>query len=283
MRLPANASIGSRLFIAFAAMGMITGGLGAYSIYVLSTARLFVTDTYDRTLMAVSFARTAALDFTRMDKELLRRRGAAEGERAAIDAKLDHLATSFAEDLAVVDERSASDQEKTVIGQIRDLAAQWNALRTGHIEPAALEAVDEQMIERLDMLVELTADHSFVARRKAVDTMARFTWLSGGATLMALLLSAAITLALARRIVRPLRAAASVANRIAEGELDTPIPAGGGDETGTLLRSMTVMQDNIRVMVEREKAQRRSAQIGWSKRWKMRPKPSCWSARTAAS
>ena len=75
-----------------------------------------------------------------------------------------------------------------------------------------------------------------------------------------MLLSAAITLVLARRIVRPLRDAAAVADRIAGGELETPIPQGGPDETGTLLRSMTVMQDSIRVMVEREKSQRRSAQ-----------------------
>jgi signal transduction histidine kinase len=117
------------------------------------------------------------------------------------------------------------------------------------------------MIDRLDMLVESTADHSFVARRKSVDAMMRFTWFTAAATLAALLLSAGITLALARRIVRPLRDAALVANRIAEGELDTPIPSGGTDETGTLLRSMTVMQESIRVMVEREKTQRRSAQI----------------------
>ncbi len=248
------------IFIAFVAMGLITGALGAYSVYVLSTARHFVTDTYDRALMAVSFARAASLDFTRMDKELLRRGHVSEAERGAVDAKLDHLATSFAEDLMVIDERAVGDDERIVIEQIRALAVQWSALRAAHSSDTELEALADKMLERLDMLVELTADHSFVARRQAVTTMARFTYISIATTLLALVLSVAITLVLARRIIRPLRAAAVVANRIAEGELDTRIPAGGGDETGTLLRSMTVMQDNIRVMVEREKAQRRSAQ-----------------------
>jgi HAMP domain-containing protein len=78
--------------------------------------------------------------------------------------------------------------------------------------------------------------------------------------LLALLLSAGITLLLARRIIRPLSAAATIADRIAGGELETPIPTGGKDETGILLRSMTVMQDNIRSMMERETTQRRSAQ-----------------------
>src|SRR5262249_10365782 len=54
--------------------------------------------------------------------------------------------------------------------------------------------------------------------------------------------------------------AAHVANQIAGGKLQTPIPEGGSDETGALLRSMTVMQNNIRRMVEREMAERQSAQ-----------------------
>ena len=74
------------------------------------------------------------------------------------------------------------------------------------------------------------------------------------------MLSAAITLVLARRIVRRCATPHRSPDRIAGGELETPIPQGGADETGALLRSMTVMQDGIRVMVEREKTQRRSAQ-----------------------
>lgn len=77
---------------------------------------------------------------------------------------------------------------------------------------------------------------------------------------MAVLLSAGITLLLARRIGAPLSAAAAVADRIAGGEFDTPIPKGGEDETGKLLRSMAVMQESVRVMMEREKAGRLSAQ-----------------------
>ena len=47
------------------------------------------------------------------------------------------------------------------------------------------------------MLVELTADNAFVARRQVVDTMIRFSYVTVGATLLGLLLSVAITLVLA--------------------------------------------------------------------------------------
>ena len=72
-------------------------------------------------------------------------------------------------------------------------------------------------------------------------------------TATALLLALLITAILARRIMHPLGAAVSAADRIAGGEFETPIPQAGKDETGILLKSMTVMQDNIRTMVEREK------------------------------
>jgi methyl-accepting chemotaxis protein len=77
------------------------------------------------------------------------------------------------------------------------------------------------------------------------------------------LLAGGITLLLRSRIVRPLRDAATVADRIAKGEMQTPIPPGGKDETGTLLNSMTVMQGNIREAMTREKEPRRPLKTAW--------------------
>ena len=65
---------------------------------------------------------------------------------------------------------------------------------------------------------------------------------------------------LARRLVSPIAAASLAARRIAAGELDVEITGGGGDELGDLLAAMAVMRDNIRTMMEREIAARRSAQ-----------------------
>ncbi len=56
-------------------------------------------------------------------------------------------------------------------------------------------------------------------------------------------------------------AASAVAKRIASGELEGEIPVGSGDELGALLAAMRVMRDNIRAMMEREVAQRRTAQV----------------------
>ena len=123
-----------------------------------------------------------------------------------------------------------------------------------------LEKLDTQIDDRFDLLIELNTDQSFVGRRQTVTNIADYKYATIGATLLALLLAGGITLFLRRRIIRPLTAAATVADRIARGEMQTPIPPGGDDETGALLNSMTVMQDNIREMMTRETALRRSAE-----------------------
>jgi signal transduction histidine kinase/HAMP domain-containing protein len=266
VRRGAPRSIGTTIFAAFVAMGVITAALGGYGLFVLSAAGHFVADTYDRSLMAVSYARSASLDFSRMESELLRRSIAPPRGRSAIDDTLDKLGVGFAEDLEVVAERSSEPDEQRLIEEIGDLAARWRALRDPGENAAAAAAADARdaigrdIIARLDMLIEVTTDHGFIARRQAITSVQRFTYGSVAAIFLALLLSAAITLLLTRRIMRPLAAAAGAADRIAGGDLETRIPRGGQDETGMLLRSMTVMRDNIRDMVEREQAQRRSAQ-----------------------
>jgi signal transduction histidine kinase/HAMP domain-containing protein len=260
---PSKHSIGAKVFCAFLAMGFITASLGAYGLYVLAAAGHLVVDTYDRPLMAINFARSASLTFALMDKDVLGRRRATDAERAAIDADLAQRSPSFFDDLAVAEERSLAEDERVVIHDIRRLMQRWNALRLGEgdgANDAALAASAKEIVERFDVLVELLADHSFIERRKAVWQISHFTYTSIAATLAGLLLSAAITLLLTRQIIRPLSAAAGVADRIAGGELETPIPAGGKDETGKLLHSMTVMQDSIRAIMQRETAQRRSAQ-----------------------
>jgi signal transduction histidine kinase/HAMP domain-containing protein len=244
-------------------MGLLIAALGGYGLYVLQAAGGFVVELYDRPLMAINYDRAASLGFAEMDKEQLRQAAAAtDRERAAIEAKIKHLAKVFNDDLAVAAARSLYDDEKAAIGQIHDLVARWNELRLVPGKTAAndLSALAAGIMERFDLLAELATGHSFVLRRKVVSDVAFFEYTSAAALILALLLAGGITVMLVRRIVRPLRDAAAIADRIAEGELQAPIPEGVRDETGLLLRSMTVMQQNIRDMVEREQAQRRSAQ-----------------------
>ena len=256
-------SIGAKIFGAFAIMTLITAALGGYGFYVLARAGQIVVNTYDRPLMAINYARSAGLTFAQMEKQLLLREMAPPAERADIDRTLDTLTGNFFGDLDVARQRSLADDERAVNDDIKTLVEQWSELRhrdTAGQSTRGIEALSAQIANRFDMLIELTTGASFVERRKAVWSISRFKITSMAALGLALALSATLTLILARRIVRPLAAAAVVADRIAEGDLQAPIPRGGRDETGILLHSMTVMQDNIRAMIAREIAERQSAQ-----------------------
>ena len=255
----AKYSIGAKIFGAFIAMGALIALLGAAGYGVLSFAGQMTITTFDGPLMAINYARAAQSDFIALQMAELRYEHADAKTRESITAEIADLATTFADDLEVAEQRSLADDEKALIRQIRPLVANWRAARTkGDI--AALEKIDQQVDAKFDLLIELNTDHSFVGRRRAVTNIDRYRYITAGATILALLLAGAITLFLRSRIVRPLSAAATVADRIASGELQTPIPPGGADETGALLRSMTVMQDNIREMMARETGLRRSAE-----------------------
>jgi signal transduction histidine kinase/HAMP domain-containing protein len=264
MRAPFNInSIGTKIFGAFFVLSVIVGALGAYSYGVLSAAGGIVVDTYDGPLMAINYARAASLDFSEIRNAMLRRRLAPADQRAAIDKQIDDLASTFFSDLEIAKERSGYADEQATVREIKTLVQAWNTRRLAdgaRTDDARLEALETRILDRFDLLTEFNADHSFVGRRKAVWSIGYYEYLSIAMTVLSLLLAVIITIFLARRIVRPLAAAASVADRIAAGELETPIPAGGSDETGTLLNSMTVMQDNIREMVARETARARSAE-----------------------
>ncbi|HWC62892.1 MAG TPA: HAMP domain-containing protein, partial [Rhizomicrobium sp.] len=256
---PTGYSIGARIFGAFIAMSAIIAVLGAAGYAVLASAGNMAVTTFDGPLMAINYARAAQTDFAQLKMDELRYERAAAAEKQAIAAEIADTAATFNDDLEVAGQRSFAADEQRLIGQIKALVEGWRKARARD-DTKALEKLDTQIDDKFDLLIELNTDHSFVTRRQTVTNVANYRNATIAATLLALALAAAITLFLRRRIIRPLSSAAAVADRIARGELQTVIPPGGNDETGALLKSMTVMQDSIREMMSRETSLRLSAE-----------------------
>ena len=260
-------SIRSRIFAAFVVMGVLTTGLGVYAYYSIWSAGRIVVDIYDRPLMAINFARSASVDFLQMNNALLQLRHARDDTQDVYWNKLKQWSATFHDDVAIAAERALSARSLQIVGQIKTMVKRWQKLaETKGAAPdkhvlGELDYLTDQIIQRFDVLTELTAGQSFVERQKAVKAIGLFEYIGMGTTLLALALAAGITLLLGRQIIRPLEVAAVNADRIAAGEFETPIPSGGKDETGALLRSMRVMQASIRAMMARETAQRESAQM----------------------
>ncbi len=261
-------TIRGRILIAFLVMSMITAALGAYASFGIKDAGILVDKTFDQSLMSINYARAAATDFAAMRAAFARLWIATDpATRAKLDDEIKNLTKTLHDDLGVAVERAQSNRARQAAAHVEREVAAWNKMRERLLDSTKLDAnwetLDQysaKVDEQIDLLVNYTAGDGFLYRQSARATVARDSDLNVAGTALALLLSAAVAWALARRIVRPVAAASRVAERIAAGKLDVVIPKGSADELGVLLGAMGLMRDNIKAMMEREVAQRRTAQ-----------------------
>ncbi|HLH12073.1 MAG TPA: EAL domain-containing protein [Methylovirgula sp.] len=250
-------------------MSVITAALGGYAALGLKQAGLLVAKTFDESLMSINYARAAAADFAEMQAAFARRWSAKSPTvQAKIDKDIAGLEQTLAEDLSIATERSQSARAARAATNVQRAAEAWSEARRRlppGIQPnAAWEALDPYattVSQQIDLLINYTAGDGFTYRQSARQAVSVAVQLDLLATAGALLLSALVAWLLAQRITGPVAIASSVAKRIANGQLDVVIPQGGPLELSVLLESMRVMRDNIRAMMEREVAQRRTAQV----------------------
>ncbi|HTQ82805.1 MAG TPA: EAL domain-containing protein, partial [Pseudolabrys sp.] len=239
-----------------------------YATFGIKDAGILVDKTFDESLMSINYARAAAADFAAMRAAFARlwiARDAAT--RAKLDREIEDLTKTLDEDLTIAVQRSQSNRARQAAASVRREVAAWTSMRERLLDNTKLDVNWEKLDsysakvdEQIDLLVNYTAGDGFLYRQTARDTVARDSNLNIAGTALALVLSALVAWALARRIVRPVAVASDVAERIAAGKLDVVIPKGSADELGALLSSMGTMRDNIKAMMAREVAQRRTAQ-----------------------
>ena len=235
----------------------------------INQAGILAAKTFDESLLSLNYARAAAADFSSMRAAFARRWITADTEmRAKLDESVEMWGRSLAEDLDVAAQRSQSNRVTQAAANVKHAAKNWNTVRLRLLESAepevnweTLDNFTKIVEQQIDLLINYTAGDAFLYRQTARSTVAREIYINLAFTVAALLISAAVAWLLARRIIGPVAAASAAASQIAGGKLDVEIPQGSADELGTLLNAMRLMRDNIRMMMEREMQQRRSAQM----------------------
>jgi diguanylate cyclase (GGDEF)-like protein len=261
-------TIRGRILVAFLVMSVITAALGAYAGLGIRNAGVLVDKTFDESLMSINYARAAAADFAAMRAAFARQWIAADPEmRAALNKDLDTLSRSLSEDLKISAERSQSVRATRAAENVQNGVSNWKRVSERLLEGTeadvnweTLDHFADKVDDQIDLLVNYTAGDGFLYRQSARAAVARDVQFNIIGTALALVLSALVAWALARRIAGPVAVASNIAERIAAGKLDVAVPKGGADELGALLAAMSVMRDNIKAMMDREVAQRRSAQ-----------------------
>ncbi|KQP93329.1 deubiquitinase [Methylobacterium sp. Leaf113] len=256
------------IVIAFLIMSAITGALGLSAASSIRRTDELVSQTFDRSLMSINYARAAATDFAGMRTAEARRWMVTDpAARTVLDERLVGLQRLLAEDLEIAVERAQSERATRAAQAAEQAVAAWTEARAritdlGRDEAAYADLDRHAAVaeENFDLFINYTAGDGFIYRQQARAIVARETRFNLLGTLIAVLLSGTVAFCLARRIMNPLADASRAATRIAGGDLSGTMPAGGGDEVGTLLAAMGTMRDNIRHAMEKEVAQRISAE-----------------------
>jgi diguanylate cyclase (GGDEF)-like protein len=256
-----------QILLAFLVLAVIVGIVGLHASYRIARGGQLVTGTYDGALMSISYSRAAAADFALMQNMALRESLEPDSEaRNTLEQQLQELKHSLVEDLGIATDRAMSERARRSASRALSAVQDWDAERQAMVAPRVaarsdrlatlVHAADHEM----EMLINYTAGDGFAYRQHSRAAVAEDWWLNIGALGAALLFSAMVTGLLARHITREIAVASGVAGQIAQGQLDGPIPDGGRDELGNLLRSLAVMRKNLQVMVKREVSLRQSAQ-----------------------
>jgi diguanylate cyclase (GGDEF)-like protein/PAS domain S-box-containing protein len=261
-------TIRGRILIAFLIMSVITAALGGYAAHGISRAGVLVARTFDESLMSINYARAASADFAAMQASFARRWIASDPERRQqLDQNIDTLERALSDDLAIAADRSQSTRAAKAATSVQQAVTAWTEVRRRMLEGVAPVAAWDELDryaaivdQQIDLLVNYTAGDAFTYRQRARAAVADDTRLNLVGTGLAVLLSGLVAWLLARRIIGPVAAASAVAGRIAGGDLDGEMPHASADELGALLAAMGIMRENIRAMMQREVAQRRSAQ-----------------------
>ncbi|KAB7774824.1 methyl-accepting chemotaxis protein [Xanthomonas sp. LMG 12459] len=198
--------------------------------------------------------------------------------RQATEQTIDKLAGDYARAAQPLDALlavSSDAQEKTILQRIQGieartmpLIAQVRRLRdagdTVQAQALLLQQARPAFVDWLasiNAFIDLQEAKNRQAAKEAMATARGFALLMVGCTVLALLLGTLIALLLTRRVVRPLRQALGLAERIGAGDLSSPDTATTRDEAGQLLRAMQQMQRRLHEVIsaQREMAARHDA------------------------
>jgi methyl-accepting chemotaxis protein len=257
-------SIRLKTFIGF---GVLLTLMIAQGFYLLGQEREIGAagmTIYERPMQANHHAHLATAAFDRADVELSRALmmdGTVDWERAR--AEFERLSTNVIETIAVVAERSSSEEARGMAKQVTKAVADWRDMARARIgtagQPLNLSAIPSQrrletataeIHRQTDVLLEqITADgYVYTA---AIGEQVDSSVLIGRIIIAVIaLVSVALALLLSFDITGGLRQAVGIADRIAGGDFGVTIDTRRRDEFGKLLKSLDAMRTALSERME---------------------------------
>jgi methyl-accepting chemotaxis protein len=266
-------SIRYKLLLAFSIIVLLATGVAIYGIHVASTLSSSLVRLYDGPLMAVSYARSAQLNFTDtrrvIEKAIFIQETASDANLASIEQSM----KQFIADMNVVRERMPNSGK--VVGQIDkvlSLADDWFKAGMSYVKPHAkgltglllpqvVVAKGTEIRNSIDAIVEDASAYGFDFRTEseaaAATTSTNLTVLA----IVAVVLGIILAFGMAYSFTRLIRNAMQISEEIAEGNLTAQISTKRRDEFGRLLISLDKTRSTLREMNEARERER-AEQVG---------------------
>ena len=256
-------SIRYKLFGIFCIVIGLTGGLAFYGIRSISSSGDMVVRLYDGPLMGINYARSALASMN--EARLLVHRSQNEGATKDMLAKLEKLIAGISDDLKIVRERVNAKDVMAALERANKLFRAWSEAELKILKPPAAGLAElpaafsiaqkaDEAAAALDDLVETVAAYGFGFRTDAeaavTDARSTMVTLTIGTAVIGLLLAMAFAYSLSKSIF----AAMQVAEHVAAADFSDQIVVRRRDELGRLLRSLAVMQGNLKARAEENAA-----------------------------
>jgi methyl-accepting chemotaxis protein len=252
-------SIRYKLFGIFCIVIGLTCGLAFYGIRSISSSGDMVVRLYDGPLMGINYARSALASMN--EARLLLHRSQNEGATKEMLVKLDKLITGISDDLKVVRERVNAKDVTAALDRANKLFGVWSEAELKALKPpaaglselpAAFSIVQkaDEAAAALDDLVEVVAAYGFSFRTdaEAAVTDARSTMIT--LTISTAMIGLLLSLAFAYSLSKSIFAAMQIAEHVAAADFSDQIVVRRRDELGRLLKSLAVMQANLKARAE---------------------------------
>jgi methyl-accepting chemotaxis protein len=252
-------SIRYKLFGIFCIVIGLTSGLAFYGIRCISSSGDMVVRLYDGPLMGINYARSALASMN--EARLLVHRSQHEGANDGMLGRLEKLIASISDDLKIVRERVDSKDVTAPLDRAKKLVGVWSDAELKVLKPPAAGLAElpaafsivqkaDEAAAALDDLVEVVAAYGFGFRTDAeaavTDARSTMMTLTIGTALIGLLLAVAFAYSLSKSIF----AAMKIAEHVAAADFSDRIVVRRRDELGRLLRSLAVMQANLKARAE---------------------------------
>ncbi|MBC3957787.1 methyl-accepting chemotaxis protein [Pseudomonas sp. DOAB1067] len=261
-----NMNIAPRAFLGFAMIGALMLILGVFALSQMSKIRGATEVLADNNVPAIkSLDRFAEVsirlrvlsyrllvnrepDVQQKTIELLAMRNKQINDAQAIYERL----------ISDSNERALYNQYVQLLGEYRELESRMKTLTLADKVKELQDLLNNEMLSNSDQmnvvlskLVEINTVQLTQVKKQAADEYASAFNLVIGLLVAATLLTIVFAWMLIQSITRPIAAALSAAETIAQGNLTHPIKVDGTDEAGRLLLAMKTMQDKLRDTLQR--------------------------------